>query len=217
MMRPNQTQISGGVYLVLNPAMEQRLLLANLEAALKGSLQVVQIWNNWQEGNHKLLLISAISRLCKAYKVPLLINEDWTLLQQTADLDGVHFDNIPTDLNAIRVSVARPFITGITCSGDLDTVVWAQAHQLDYLSFCAMFPSPSAGTCNIVMPETVHKARKMTNMPIFVSGGITPENTRILKQQIPFDGVAVISGVLSAESPEQKVLEYHRALHIKRR
>jgi thiamine-phosphate pyrophosphorylase len=207
-----KAKITGGVYLVLDPAVEQRVLLAKLETALKGSLQVVQIWNNWQVGSDKLLLISAISKMCKIYRVPLLINEEWELLQQTADLDGVHFDIIPHDLDAIRRSIARPFITGITCSGDLDTVAWAQAHQLDYISFCAMYPSPSAGTCNIVMPETVSKAREITAMPIFVSGGITPQNTSELKQQIPFDGIAVISGVLSADDPEQIVREYHLAL-----
>lgn len=213
-MEYNQTKITGGVYLVLDPAVEQSVLLVKLEAALKGGLQVVQIWNHWPAGSDKLMLISAISRLCKMYSVPLLINEDWTLLQQTDDLDGVHFDGIPADLGAIRASAIRPFIAGITCSGDLDTVAWAHANQLDYISFCAMFPSLSAGTCNIVMPETVRTARGMTDMPIFISGGITPENTSLLKQQIPFDGVAVISGVLSAEDPEQKVREYHQALKI---
>jgi thiamine-phosphate pyrophosphorylase len=212
-MKYNQTNIVGGVYLVLDPAIEPSQLLVKLEAALKGGLQVVQIWNNWQAGTDKLLLISAISQLCKIYSVPLLINEDWTLLQETADLDGVHFDTVPVDLEAIRASIARPFVAGITCSGDLDIVVWAQAHELDYISFCAMFPSPSAGTCDIVMPETVRKAGVMTKLPIFVSGGITPENTALLKQQIPFNGVAVISGVLSAEDPQQKVREYHNALH----
>jgi len=213
-MEPNQIKISGGLYLVLNPAVEQSELLTKLEAALKGGLQVVQVWNNWQEGIDKLLLISAIKMRCKQYGVPLLINDDWNLMLQTADLDGVHFDTIPNDLHAIRKSVDRPFLAGITCSGDLDTVVWAQAHQLDYISFCAMFHSPSAGTCAIVMPETVRKAREITAMPIFVSGGITPENAGLLKQQIPFNGVAVISGVLSAEDPEQKVREYHEVLHI---
>jgi thiamine-phosphate pyrophosphorylase len=215
MMEYNQTKITGGVYLVLDPAVEQGVLLSKLESALKGGLQLIQIWNNWSAGSDKLLLISAISKLCKPCKVPLLINEDWTLLLQTDDLDGVHFDTIPYDLDAIRKSIAQPFVTGITCSGDLDTVAWAHANQLDYISFCAMFPSPSAGTCDIVMPATVREGGGMTDIPIFVSGGISPENTSLLKQQIPFDGVAVISGVLSAQDPEQKVWEYHQALKFK--
>lgn len=207
-----KTPITGGVYLVLDPAMQQDVLLNKLNAALQGGLQVLQLWNNWLPGADKLLLIAEISKLCKPFNVPLLINEDWTLLQQTNDLGGVHFDKTPQDIEQIKDAVGRPIIMGITCSGNLDTVAWAHQNQLDYISFCSMFPSPSAGSCDIVMPETVRMARKITDIPIFVSGGITPENTRQLKNEIPFNGVAVISGVLNAEHPDRKVKLYHNAL-----
>jgi len=206
--------ITGGVYLVLDPSRSQDILLDKLVMALKGGLQVIQLWNNWDQGTDKILLINKISSLCKPLGIPLLINQDWTLLQQTTALDGVHFDMIPVDLESIKSAVGRPFITGITCSGNLDTVVWANENRLDYISFCSMFPSPSASTCDIVMPETVRNARVITAMPIFVSGGITPNNTKQLKMEIPFDGVAVISGVMSAEHPDEKVLQYHQALNF---
>ena len=64
------------------------------------------------------------------------------------------------------------------------------------------------------MPATVKRARLLTGMPIFVAGGITPQNIPGLKKLTPFDGVAVISGILSAEDPEQKVKEFKNALSI---
>jgi thiamine-phosphate pyrophosphorylase len=206
------SQITGGIYLVLDPAMNQGLLLAKLAAALTGGLQVVQIWNNWLPGADKLKLIEAIAILCQPYNVPLLINEDWQLLAQSPYLQGVHFDNIPAEFNVIKAAVGKPFLAGITCSGSLDTVIWANENHLDYISFCAMFPSPSAGNCDIVMPATVRQARNITTMPIFVSGGITPENISLLKMETPFNGVAVISGILSADHPQQKVQLYKDAL-----
>ncbi|MGZ3754355.1 MAG: thiamine phosphate synthase [Mucilaginibacter sp.] len=212
-MKTQLKQITGGVYLVIDPAMEREVLRNKLETALRGGLQVIQIWNNWLPETNKLDLIAEIHQLCAPLNTPLLINDDWSLLQQTELLDGVHFDKIPADLDRIKTIIGRPFISGITCSGNLDTVAWAHHHQLSYISFCSMFPSPSAGTCDIVMPETVKQARNMTEMPIFVSGGITPENTQQLKTKISFDGVAVISGILSAENPDQKVLQYHQALN----
>lgn len=207
-------EITGGVYLVLDPAMEENLLLTKLEAALRGGLSVLQIWNNWAEGTNKLKLISAIAQLSKPYHVPLFINEEWQLLINAPDLKGVHFDNIPPNYADIKRNVKRPFMAGITCSGNLSTVHWANDNHLDYISFCAMFPSPSAGSCDIVMPETVRQARQITNMPIFVSGGITPHNIIELKKHTPFDGVAVISGILSAQEPQKKVQTYKDALSI---
>jgi thiamine-phosphate pyrophosphorylase len=207
-------KITGGIYLVLNPAMAHQLLLSKLASALKGGMQVVQIWNNWPIGIDKLSWITSIAEVCKPYQVPLLINAEWQLLTESPYLQGVHFDTIPDNFEAIKQTIGKPFLAGITCSGDLDTVVWAHKHDLDYVSFCAMFPSTSAGTCDIVMPATVRQARAITTIPIFVSGGITPENILSLKTETPFDGVAVISGLLSADDPQQKVQQYKSALGI---
>jgi thiamine-phosphate pyrophosphorylase len=207
-------QIKGGIYLVLDPAMEKTRLLHQLASALSGGIQVVQIWNNWLPGTDKLSLIEDVAKLCQPHNVPLLINEDWQLLQQSPFLQGVHFDQIPADFAAMEHAIDKPFIAGITCSGDLDLVAWADENGLDYVSFCSMFPSPSAGSCDIVMPATVRQARAITQMPLFVSGGITAENILSLRKEISFDGVAVISGILSADDPALKVQQYKNALSI---
>lgn len=208
-------KITGGIYLVLDPVMNLDVLLAKLSAALTAGIQVVQIWNNWAPGADRLALVEIIGRLCQQFNIPVLINEDWKLLNQSDWLNGIHFDQIPSDFNSIKGAVGKPFLSGITCSSNLDDVIWADTHQLDYVSFCSMFPSPSAGTCDIVMPATVRQARALTRIPIFVSGGITPENLVTLKNDIEFDGVAVISGILSADRPEQKVKQYQDALGIR--
>lgn len=205
-------KITGGIYLVLNPAIDEATLLAKLQSALQGGIQVVQIWNNWQFDADKPALINKIAALCKPYNIPLLINQDWVLLRDVPALDGIHFDAVPASLSVIREAVKRPFVTGITCSGSLDTVAWAEDNELDYISFCSMFPSSSAGTCDIVTPLTVKRARVLTDMPLFVAGGITPQNIISLKKLTPFDGIAVISGIMGADDPEQKVKQFKAAL-----
>jgi thiamine-phosphate pyrophosphorylase len=204
--------IKGGVYLVIDPSMPKPMLLSKLASALKGGVQVVQIWNNWPTDADKTALVNAVAGLCKACHVTLLIDNDWELLLQCPDLDGVHFDTIPGDYADIKTRLGRPFLAGVTCSGDLDVVRWAHKNGLDYVSFCAMFPSPSAGSCDIVMPSTVKQARELTDRPLFVSGGITPENITDLQKLTSFDGVAVISGIMSADDPLLKVKQYQNAL-----
>ncbi len=208
----NKQAITGGVYLVIDPAMEQSLLFTRLATALQAGIQVVQIWNNWPTGVDKHAFINAVASVCKTYNVPLLINDDWELLLRTPELTGVHFDTVPEDYRGIISKVARPFLAGVTCSGDLGVVKWAHENRLQYVSFCAMYPSPSVSSCDIVMPATVKQAKTITDLPIFVSGGITPENIIELRKLTPFNGVAVISGVMSADDPYQKIIEYHNAL-----
>jgi len=208
----DKIKITGGVYLVVDPAMDRSLLLSKLAPALKAGIKAVQIWNNWTAGADRQACIAAVSGLCRAYQVPLIIDNDWELLIGSPYLDGVHFDTLPLNYDEIKRKVSRPFIAGITCSGDLDVVRWAEKAGLGYVSFCAMFPSASAGGCSIVMPSVVNEAREISDMPLFVSGGITPENIISLRQLTPFDGVAVISGVMSTDDPYAKVKLYQDAL-----
>ncbi|MEX2600744.1 MAG: thiamine phosphate synthase [Balneolaceae bacterium] len=232
------TTVRGGICLVLDPARPRTELLDRLGRALDGGVKIVQVWNRWPEEfgrQEKEELIRKVLQIVydrsrrtgrgrpgtvdverenrnteKGEKIPVLINEEWELLRTTA-LDGVHFDGIPADLSKIRNEIGREFLFGITCGNDLKTVVWAEENGADYISFCAMFPSVSAGECEIVKPETVRRAREITRLPLFVSGGITTENLPGLRD-LGIDGVAVISGILNSDSPEEAAHTYQQIL-----
>lgn len=202
-----------GVYLVVDPSVEHGVLVEKVHQALEGGVGILQIWNHWPEGisrPDKEKLISTIIDLAEHYEVPVLINDEWTMLK-TTELDGVHFDTVPAGFEQIKEEIGRDFIAGITCSNDLEIVKWADENDFDYISFCAMFPSPSVSSCEIVSRETVQKARELTDLPLFLSGGITPEKIKEL-DELDFNGIAVISGILDAQEPNQKTLEYQQAL-----
>lgn len=209
----NKKNIFGGLYLVLDPAMKQNILLSRLQDALKAGVQVLQIWNNWPSAfdqNQKKEFIQTVTGMAERYSVPVLINEEWVLVPGS-NLAGVHLDNIPEDFSQLRQTLPPDAIVGITCGNDLSMVEWAESQQLDYISFCAMFPSSSVSGCEIVTPETVQRARLMTSMPLFVSGGIRPENIRLLRD-LDIAGVAIISGIMNQEQPQEAVINYTQAL-----
>ncbi len=206
-------KISGGLYLVLNPDMGRTILLEKLEHALNGGVEIVQIWNNWPESfsaSDKKDLISDITDISSRFDAAVLINEEWELLKETG-LDGVHFDEFPENFDSIKSEINRDFITGITCGNDLKIVQQAVENGVDYISFCSMFPSASVSSCEIVLPETVRKARQMTQLPLFVSGGITPENLTQLKD-LNIDGAAVISGIMNSDAPKKSAMDYKNIL-----
>lgn len=203
-----------GIYLVIDPVMKQAELLKKIELALEGGVGILQIWNHWPDGMSqydKEQLVEYLVEMTEQYEVPVLINDEWQMLWST-DLDGVHFDSVPGDIEKIRHEIGRNFIAGITCSNDLEAVKWAEEHDFDYVSFCAMFPSPSVARCEIVQPETVQKAREITDKPLFLSGGITPEKIEELSD-LDFDGVAVISGILKDDDPQKQTSIYKQALN----
>lgn len=204
-------EMKNGVYLILDPAMEPGSLLRKLKQALLEDIAAVQIWDHFKNGTIPTYLIEEIQLLCQERSVPVLINNRWELLKHTY-LDGVHFDSPPHDLSQLKTEIGREFIVGITCNNDLNLVKWAQDNEVNYLSFCSMFPSSTSNSCELVSFETVRRAREITTMPIFLAGGIRPDNL-IQLEDLDFSGIAVISGVMNSNNPAVEINKYNSILN----
>lgn len=212
--------IGNGVYLVIDPSMDQAVLFPQLEKALQASVSAIQLWDNWAEHIDKDETIRKVIRLGKEYQVPVLANNDWKLLK-SHPLDGVHFDEIPSDFNLIkknlqqhgkRTNLDNVALYGITCNNDMVVVDWATKNGMDYLSFCSMFPSSTSNSCELVSLESVQKARSISDLPIFLAGGIRPDNMAQFSG-LDYQGVALVSGIIGSLDPEAAVLHYLKNLN----
>lgn len=205
-------EVSGlsGVYLVLDPTMEG--VLEKLSRALKGGLGMIQIWNHWPTDysvHQKHSLIHQIKQLAMVHNTPVLMHDDWEISVELG-LEGVHFDEAPKNWKQARIALKDKTI-GLTVGNDLTKISWADKEAFSYLSFCAMFPSPSVGSCEIVSPDSVRNTREITDLPLFLSGGIRPDNLNEL-ENLDFQGIAIISGIMSADDPETAVRAYNQKL-----
>ena len=197
-----------GVYLVIDPKRNWESLFQKLDGALKGGLNVVQVWNHWAENipmEKKLEFLNKIKMLCANFDVPVLMHDDWQLADR-AGLYGVHFDEIPSNFEEAQ-NTLKGRIIGITVGNDLDKIRWANQQGIDYISFCAIFPSSSVDTCEMVDQKNIQMARTIIDVPIFLSGGIRTENLKHLAK-LDFSGVAIISGILDAADPAKAVRKY---------
>ena len=192
-------KINNGVYLVINPADNEELLFNKLKEIVELEIAAVQIWDNFPTGVNELAFIEKVCAICHQKNILVLINNRWQLLNESS-ADGVHFDKIPHNLTAIRNTLNKKCLMGITVNNDLSVVDWANENGFDYISFCSIFPSATSNSCELVKFETIEKARAITAMPIFLAGGIRPENMHRLSQ-LNFNGVAVVSGIMSADDP----------------
>lgn len=204
-------EVKKGIYLIADPAMEETSLLERIRQLMGESVSAVQIWDHFIPGKDPLGLVEKITAICHAAHVPVLINNQWRLLCQ-CPLDGVHFDQLPADYSAIKEEINRSFIRGLTCNNDLQEVRMAQSLGFDYLSFCSLFPSSTRNSCELVRFSTVQQAALLFDGLIFLAGGIQPHSLGKLKG-LPFDGIAVISGIMQAEDPVASIREYHTLLN----
>jgi thiamine-phosphate pyrophosphorylase len=197
-----------GIYLVIDPNQPWEALFYKTQQALKGGVQILQIWNHWKDGiseSEKIRFCQEIKKLALPYDVAVLINEDWKFVEKSG-LDGLHLDRKPDNWEEIK-SAFKGQLVGLTVGNQDELIVWAEEQHLSYISFCSVFPSSSVDSCEIVRPENIQNARALTSLPIFLSGGIRPENLHKLVK-LSFEGVAVISGILNSKDPELATKTY---------
>jgi len=198
------------IYLVVDPSMEEPVLLDRIAQALEEKIAALQIWDNFAPDQEIIRLAQKICRLCHTKNVPVYMNNRWQVLLKVP-LNGVHFDEIPPNIEDIRDEVGRHFLTGLTCNNDLRKVEWAEKNHFDYISFCSMFPSSSSNSCELVNFETVTKAKEKYSLPIYLAGGIHVENINRLNS-LDYEGIAVISGIMNEKDPRKSIRNYQEKL-----
>jgi thiamine-phosphate pyrophosphorylase len=203
-------KMQNGIYLIIDPSMNRDILMNRLKEIIHEEIAAIQIWDNFKPKENPIEFINEIVQLCHSKNIPVLINNQWELLKQT-NLDGIHFDKKQDDILQFKNELKRDIITGITCNNDLSVVKWADKNELDYISFCSMFPSLTANSCELVTFETIKEARKITSLSIFLAGGIKPESIELLNE-LNYSGIAVVSGIISAEKPIEAFKKYQQKI-----
>jgi thiamine-phosphate pyrophosphorylase len=189
------------LYLVVDPTISPDKLLDAVEKAMKGGVDILQLWKAWQSKSGIVKLAKELLNLANAYTTPLIVNDDLQLAKDVGAY-GVHLDGYDVTPTNVRKALGEKSIVGYTVGTDLQWVKWAETVGADYVSFCSVFPTPSAVQCDIVPLNTIQSAKSMARIPIFASGGITLSNAHLVLET-GIDGIAVISSILQAEDPQQ--------------
>lgn len=189
--------MKGGLYLVVDPSMNEDQLIHSLKSVLTEGVCAVQLWDHWNTEKEPKKLIERIGALCVEQAVPLFINNHSEWLVDCPALSGIHYDECPQSFNH-----PRDVMVGVTCTNDMEVIRRAETDQIDYISFCSMFPSPTSNSCEWVDPNSVVRAREIFSGLIFLAGGVTTESLPKLCD-LPYDGIAVVSGIMSSDSPSE--------------
>lgn len=171
-------------------------LTTAVEAALQGGARVVQYRDKGRDQARRLAEASALSRLCRAHRVPLLINDD-VELAIAAGADGVHLGRDDLDVGSARARLPAHSLIGVSCYDRLELAHAAAAQGADYVAFGSFFPSPTKPHAVRAETQLLRRARRELTLPAVAIGGISPENGAALVQA-GADMLAVISAVFDA-------------------
>ncbi|MFC7373134.1 thiamine phosphate synthase [Fictibacillus iocasae] len=148
----------------------------------------------------KLQCAMRLKVLCRAYSVPLIINDDAELMV-ACGADGLHIGQDDGDIAEIRSLIGNEKILGVSVHS-LNEAVTAVKAGADYLGIGPIYPTSSKRDAKSVLGTgVVEQIRKrFTSVPIVGVGGIRAENAKKVIAA-GADGVGVISAISGSCSP----------------
>lgn len=165
-----------------------------VEASLDGGVTCLQLREKTASAGEILALARTLLPLCRARKVPLLIN-DRVDIALAAGADGVHLGQDDLPLPEARALLGPDRILGATAH-TVEEALRAQAEGADYLGVGAMFPTGTKTDTVPTSADTLKAICAAVSIPVVAIGGVNARNLPTLAGT-GIAGAAVVSAIFS--------------------
>ena len=167
------------VYLISPNKIKDQNFYKNLALVLNtGNVSFFQLRLKKETNLNKLIIGRKVIKICKKYKVKLLVNDD-PLLAKKLNADGCHLGQKDMDLIKAR-KILKNKIIGITCHNSINLAKRAIADGADYLAFGAFYASKTKIIKYRANLKILKSVKKITSLPIVAIGGIKLNNYKKL-------------------------------------
>ena len=166
------------IYLVSPPKIERNFFKDLTEVLKQKKTSFFQLRLKKDSFKKKFIIGRKIQKICKKFKVKFLINDD-VYLAKKLNADGCHLGQRDMNILDARRLVGKKII-GVTCHNSIQLAKTAIKNKADYLAFGAFNSSKTKKVKYKASISLLKKARKITNIPIVVIGGINSKNYRNL-------------------------------------
>ena len=145
-----------------------------------------------------------IKKICKKYKVKLIVNDDPNLAKKIG-ADGCHLGQNDMVIQVAR-KILRKKIIGITCHNSKKLIKQAVKDGANYIAIGAFFKSKTKKVNYIAKPSLISWVKRFTKIPVVIIGGITNKNFRKLLLHKP-DFLAISGGIWD-KKPAKAIKEF---------
>lgn len=193
---PLQSSING-LYAVTPNELDTKLLVAKVEAALKGGVRLVQYRNKAAGKTLLLRQATALLAACRTYGVPLVINDHLDLCARI-DADGVHLGATDCKPGPVRRLLGKDKLIGVSCYNQFALAQAAELDGADYVAFGACFTSETKPNAVNAPLSLFAQAKQQLAVPVVGIGGINLDNAAQVKTA-GADAIAVVSTLFDAK------------------
>lgn len=173
-------------------------IINKVERAILGGVTVVQYREKKKSYDEMLEEVIELKKLCSKYNVPLIIN-DYIDLAKEVDADGIHLGQDDLSIEEVK-DLFKDKIIGISAH-NLEEAIKAEESGADYIGFGAIFTTNSKDDAKILDVNEVNNIKNNISIPVLLIGGINKENLASIN--VKYDGICVISAVLSSKDPKE--------------
>ncbi|HEX4990639.1 MAG TPA: thiamine phosphate synthase [Candidatus Binatia bacterium] len=187
-----------------------RDLLWVLEQALDGGVKAIQLREKDLSGRDLFSLAERSHKLCQAYNAALFIN-DRVDVAMAVDAAGVQLSQTSLPVITTRALLGSQKIIGVS-THSLREAKEAEQNGADFVLFGPVYFTASKAAYGA--PQGLPALKTIVDnisLPVYAIGGIKPENIESTKK-LGVRGVALISAIVSAESPKETAAKMLRQL-----
>lgn len=196
-MRPDY-----GLYLVTDRALcLGRDLVDVVAAAVRGGVTMVQLREKDCDTRDFVALARRLKQMLEPQRVPLLIN-DRVDVALACGADGVHVGQSDMHPKDVRTLMGSKGLLGLSVE-TMEHVREAETLGVDYLGVGPVYATSTKPDHSEPWGlDGLRRVREACSLPLVGIGSVNAENvTSVMRQGM--DGVAVVSALCSADSPEQ--------------
>lgn len=144
-----------------------------LAACIEGGVDVVQLRDKHLEARPLLARAVVAAEVCRRQGVPFIMN-DRPDLARAAGADGVHVGQDDVPVRVVREILGPETIVGLSTHGPVD-LAGAADEDVDYISAGPVEPTPTKPGRPGTGLGYVTLASERSSVPVFVTGGVTPQ------------------------------------------
>lgn len=174
-------------------------LSEQVEAALKGGATCIQLREKDLDTQLFLEEAEEIRKLCQAYQVPFLINDN-VEIALACQADGVHVGQEDMAAAEARAKLGPDKLIGVSVH-TAEEARKAVEDGADYLGAGAVFPTGTKSDAEPMSQKTLREICQAVDIPVVAIGGLNASNILSLKGT-GVDGVALVSAIFGAEEIE---------------
>ncbi|MBM4053554.1 MAG: thiamine phosphate synthase [Planctomycetes bacterium] len=186
-------------------------LITTVKLALKGGVKTIQLREKDLSTKELYSLACELRTLTLDFNAGLIIN-DRADIAMAVNADGVHLGWQSMPAAIVRNLVGYKKIMGVS-THSLQEALNAQNSNADYITYGPVFKTPSKeGIIEPTGTEGIQELKEKIKIPVIALGGIKEDNAEKVMAS-GADGIAVVSGILNANNPENAAYNLHKIIH----